>query len=151
MREAASTEGSPFSILTFKAQLSFGSFIVSLGIICSLFTSVHISLPSPCLCNAVVTPCHHSCFQNSFLVSSTPPASLLGSGYPPAVDLTSNSSVVSSAWSNFSDTINSYIRANQTLEDLVPDLGSYSFSVGRSLSMTRTLRRSSSITTQDQK
>ena len=68
--------------------------------------------------------------QNAYLVSSTPPAALLGPGYLPPLDLTSNSSVVPSAWSNFSDTIESYIRANQTLEGLVPNLGSYSFSMG---------------------
>ena len=68
--------------------------------------------------------------QNAILVSSTPAAALLGPGYPPPADLTSNDSLVSAAWSNFSATTDTYIYRNQTLEGLVPDLGSYTFSAG---------------------
>ena len=63
-------------------------------------------------------------------VSSTPAAALLGPGFPPPKDLSSNSSLVHAAWSNFTATLESYIRANTTLEGLVPNLGSYTFSVG---------------------
>ena len=68
--------------------------------------------------------------QNTVFVSSTPAAALLGPGYPPPTDLTSNCSLVSAAWSNFGATINTYIDRNQTLQGLVPNLGSYTFSVG---------------------
>lgn len=68
--------------------------------------------------------------RNAILVSSTPAAPLLGPSYPPPADLTNNCSLVSAAWSNFSTTINAYIKRNQTLEGLVPNLGSYTFSVG---------------------
>ena len=68
--------------------------------------------------------------QNAILVSSTPAAALLGPGYPPPTDLSSNCSLVSAAWSNFSATINTYIDRNQTIEGLVSNLGSYTFSVG---------------------
>lgn len=64
------------------------------------------------------------------LVTSTAPASLLGPGYPPPTDLTSNCSLVPAAWSNFTKIIESYILKNQTVEGLVPSLGSYTFSVG---------------------
>ena len=67
---------------------------------------------------------------NAMLVSSTPAAALLGPGYPPLIDLTSNCSLVSAAWSKFSTTINTYVARNQTLEGLVHDLGSFTFSVG---------------------
>ena len=63
-------------------------------------------------------------------VSATPAAALLGPGYPPPRDLSSNSSLVHSAWSNLTATLESYIRANTTVEGLVPNLGSYTFSVG---------------------
>ncbi|KAL8793819.1 MAG: hypothetical protein Q9195_003544 [Heterodermia aff. obscurata] len=63
-------------------------------------------------------------------VSSTPPAALLGPAFSAPKDLSSNSSLVHAAWSNFTATIESYIRANTTVEGLVPDLGSYTFSVG---------------------
>lgn len=68
--------------------------------------------------------------QDAILVSSTPAAALLGPGYPLPADLTSNGSLVSAAWSNFSAIIGTYIDRNQTVEGLVPDLGSYTFSVG---------------------
>ena len=63
-------------------------------------------------------------------VSSTPAAALLGPAFPPPKDLSSNSSLVHAAWSNFTATIESYIRANTTVEGLVPNLGSYTFSIG---------------------
>ena len=68
--------------------------------------------------------------QNTIPVSSTPAAALLGPAYPPPTDLTSNCSLVSAAWSNFSAIINTYIDRNQTLQGVVPNLGSYTFSVG---------------------
>lgn len=68
--------------------------------------------------------------RNAFLVSSTPAGPLLGQSYPPPADLTSNGSLVSAAWSNFSATVNAYIKRNQTLEGLVHNLGSYTLSVG---------------------
>lgn len=67
--------------------------------------------------------------QRALLVSSTPPLPLLGFGYPPPTDLTSNSSLVRTAWSNLTTQIESYIRANTTIEGLVPNLGSYTFSI----------------------
>ena len=63
-------------------------------------------------------------------ISCTPAAAFLGPGFPPPKDLSSNSSLVRAAWSNFTATLESYIRANTTVEGLVPNLGSYSFSVG---------------------
>ena len=63
-------------------------------------------------------------------VSSTPALALLGPGFPAPTDLSSNSSLVHAAWSNFTATIESYIRANTTVEALVPNLGTYTFSVG---------------------
>ena len=68
--------------------------------------------------------------QSAIPVSSTPAAALLGPGYAPPADLTSNGSLVSAAWSNFSATVNTYIKRNQTLEGLVHNLGSHTFSVG---------------------
>lgn len=64
------------------------------------------------------------------LVSSTPPYPLLGLGYPPPTDLSSNGSLVYSAWSNFTAQMESYMRSNTTVEGLVPNLGSYTISVG---------------------
>lgn len=63
-------------------------------------------------------------------VSSTPAAALLGPGFPPPKDLSSNSSLVHAAWSNFTATLESYIRANTTIDGLVHNLGSFTFSVG---------------------
>ena len=63
-------------------------------------------------------------------VICTPPAPLLGLGYVPPIDLTSNSSLVPIAWSNFTDAIETYIRTNTTVENVLPDLNSYTFSVG---------------------
>ena len=63
-------------------------------------------------------------------VSSTPAAALLGPGFPPPKDLSSNSSLVHAAWSNFTATLESYMRANTTVEGLVRNLDSYTFSVG---------------------
>ena len=62
-------------------------------------------------------------------VSSTPAAALLGPGFPPPKDLSSNSSLVHAAWSNFTATLESYMRANTTVEGLVRDLDSYTFSI----------------------
>ena len=67
--------------------------------------------------------------QNTVFVSSTPAAALLGPGYPPSTDLTSNCSLVSAAWSDFGAAIKTYIDRNQTLQGLAPNLGSYTFSV----------------------
>ncbi len=69
-------------------------------------------------------------FHYAILASSTPAAPLLGPGYPPPTDLTSDCSLVSAAWTNLTASINTYIEGNQTVEGLVPNLGSYTFSVG---------------------
>ena len=63
-------------------------------------------------------------------VTSAPVAAPLGPGYSPPTDFTSNNSLIPAAWSNFGATIESYIQANQSVEGLVPNLGSYTFSVG---------------------
>ena len=72
---------------------------------------------------AALLPC-------AVLVQSTAPAPLLGPAYPYPTNLTQNSSLVLAAWSDFTATVESLIRANQTVEGLVPDLGSFTFSVG---------------------
>ena len=68
--------------------------------------------------------------QYASLVTSTAPAAILGPAYPAPTDLTSNLSRVPAAWSNFTAIIETYIRENQAVEGLVPNLGSYSFSIG---------------------
>ena len=78
----------------------------------------------------ILLPVTSFILHRAVLVMGTAPAALLGAGYPPPTDLTSNSSLVSAAWSNLTSTINSYIRKNQTLEGLLPDLDAYTFSIG---------------------
>ena len=68
--------------------------------------------------------------QFAAIVISTAPPALLGPSYPAPIDFTSNHSLIPQAWSNFTATIGSYIKNNQTVQGLVPNLGSYSFSVG---------------------
>lgn len=68
--------------------------------------------------------------QYCVIVTGTAPAPLLGPGYPAPTNFSCNGSLISAAWSNFTTTLDSYISKNQKIEDLVPDLGSYSISVG---------------------
>ena len=58
-----------------------------------------------------------------------PPASPLGPGYVPPMDLTSNNSLVPAAWSQFTAIMNSYILTNESVEGLVPDFSKYTMSV----------------------
>ena len=59
-----------------------------------------------------------------------PPASPLGPGYVPPMDLTSNNSLIPAAWSQFTAIMNSYMLTNESIEGIVPDFSSYTISVG---------------------